>query len=296
MSASGWTWLASAPPDPPELPEGLNPRWPAWSAPVALVASFFAISFALSPLLPLFLLAEIDAGATLGAGFLLLAIVVQDAAFVGMALAFATIWVRPQPWHFGLRATRAGPTIGWAALALGALVAFEFAYFELLGVDEGNVDDLGADEGLLAALAVALAVIVVAPVTEEFFFRGFFYRALRTRLRVPAAASIDGVVFGALHFEGFDTALALPVIALYGAVACLVYEHTGSLFSVIAIHAAFNTLANSLSGGGVAVSVVVGVTVVVACVLVPRRLGHGPPPFRGAAPRRRRAASAPATA
>ena len=63
---------------------------------------------------------------------------------------------------------------------------------------------------------MALAVIVVAPVAEEFFFRGFFYRALRTKLRVWAAALIDGLVFGALHFQGLDSAVILPVIAAVG--------------------------------------------------------------------------------
>ena len=52
------------------------------------------------------------------------------------------------------------------------------------------------------AFAVALAVIVVAPVAEEIFFRAFFYRALRTRLPVWSAALIDGIVFGSLHFQG----------------------------------------------------------------------------------------------
>ena len=45
---------------------------------------------------------------------------------------------------------------------------------------------------LVAGFAVALAVIVVAPVAEEIFFRAFFYRALRTRLPVWSAALIDG--------------------------------------------------------------------------------------------------------
>ena len=90
---------------------------------------------------------------------------------------------------------------------------------------------------------------MVAPVTEEFFFRAFFYRALRTRLRVWSAALIDGVVFGSLHFESLDAAMILPVIAIFGVGLCLVYERTGSLFAVIAIHAAFNTFAMLGAGG-----------------------------------------------
>jgi membrane protease YdiL (CAAX protease family) len=45
---------------------------------------------------------------------------------------------------------------------------------------------------------------------------------------------IDGVVFGALHFQGADTAVILPVIAVFGVAQCLVHERTGSLFAVIA--------------------------------------------------------------
>ena len=39
--------------------------------------------------------------------------------------------------------------------------------------------DLGADEGTLGRIAAGFMVICIAPVAEEFFFRGFFYRALR---------------------------------------------------------------------------------------------------------------------
>jgi membrane protease YdiL (CAAX protease family) len=44
------------------------------------------------------------------------------------------------------------------------------------------------------------------------------------------------VVFGALHFQGADSTVILPVIAVLGVGQCLVYERTGSLFAVIAIH------------------------------------------------------------
>jgi membrane protease YdiL (CAAX protease family) len=143
-------------------------------------------------------------------------------------------------------------------------------------VDETNVDELGKGSPL-AGVAVALAVIVVAPVAEELFFRGFFYRALRTRLRVWSASLIDGLVFAALHFQGPDTAVILPVIAVVGVGLCLVYERTGSLFAVIAIHAAFNTVATI--GIAPVASLIVGALMLAACVLVARRLGPAPSPF-----------------
>ena len=161
-----------------------------------------------------------------------------------------------------------------AAFAL--MLSFELGYIELLGVDETNLDDLG-EGSLIAAFLVALAVIVVAPVTEEFFFRGFFYRALRTRLRVWAAALIDGLVFGALHFQGPNSAVILPVIAVFGVGQCLVYERTGSLFAVIAIHAAFNSVATFAIEPLPAI--VVGTLVLAGCVAVPRALGRHPSPL-----------------
>ena len=45
-------------------------------------------------------------------------------------------------------------------------------------------EDLGADESTLALVAAGIVVIVVAPIAEEFFFRGFFYRALRSRMGI----------------------------------------------------------------------------------------------------------------
>jgi uncharacterized protein len=260
-------------PDPPELPEAARPPWPPWYAPVALLGSFAAIVVASVPLVPVIIALGISD--TLAGVALLVLLFVQDGLLVGAALLFASFKRRPRPWHFGVRASRLWPTIGWALLGFGLMIGFEVGYIELLGVDESNVEDLGEGSSV-AAVAVALAVIVVAPVAEEFFFRAFFYRALRTRLRVWSAALIDGVVFGALHFQGADTAVILPVIAVFGVGQCLVYEQTGSLFAVIAIHAAFNTFA-TLSIAPLP-ALVIGALVVIGCVGASRLAGRWPSP------------------
>ena len=156
------------------------------------------------------------------------------------------------------------------------MLGFELGYLALFHVRDTNVEELGK-HNLVAAIAVALAVIVVAPVSEEFFFRAFFYRALRTQLPVWASALICGVVFGALHFEGADTAAILPVIAFFGVGQCLVYEKTGSLFAVIAIHAAFNTVATLEIS--VPVALTVGLLVIAASGVASQRVDPAPSPF-----------------
>jgi membrane protease YdiL (CAAX protease family) len=273
VSAGSWAGRLAPPPEPPELPDRARPRWPAWYAPVALFGSLVVLSVAGLPLLPLILLLE--AGDPYDAIALLVLLIVQDAFFMGAALMLAWWTLRPRPWHFGVRRTRLWPTLGWTVLGFLLMVGFEIGYIELLGVDDSNVEELG-EESVIGAIAVALAVIVVAPVSEEFFFRAFFYRALRTRLRVWSAALIDGIAFGALHVGGTPLEL-LPVIAVFGVFQCLVYERTGSLFAVIAIHAAFNTFA--MLGVIPAVAIAVGVVVLAACLLAPRRLRSEPSPF-----------------
>ena len=267
-----------APPDPPELPDAARPRWPAWMGFAAMGGGLVAVTVAAIPLVPAALV--LDEPGALGAVALLVLILVQDVAFVLTAGFFARLKGRLRAWHFGLRATPPKRTL---AIAVGAglgIFGFELGYIELLGVDETNVDDLSGD-GALAVLAISLAVIVVAPVTEELFFRAFFYRSLRTRLPVWPAVAINGSVFGALHFQGFESVQILPVIAVFGYVVCLVYEFTGSVFAVIAIHAAFNTLASTgtESTATLVLPLVIGAAVLCGCVLAAVRLGPGPSPF-----------------
>jgi uncharacterized protein len=264
---------ANRPPDPPELPDAARPAWPPWQAPAALFGGLGAVMVASIPLVPVVLVYGVSEAV---AGVALLALLLgQDALLLLAALLLAASKRVPRPWHFGIRATRLWPTLGWTVLGFALMIGFELGYIELIEVDETNVEDLGSGS-LVAGIAVAVAVIVVAPVAEELFFRAFFYRALRTRLRVLPAALIDGIVFGALHFQGVDTAIILPVIAVFGVGQCLVYERTGSVFAVIAIHAAFNTVA-MLSVVPVP-AIAIGATVILFCLLTPPLTGRWPSP------------------
>ena len=63
--------------------------------------------------------------------------------------------------------------------------------------------ELGADEGVGLAIATGILLIVVAPVAEEIFFRGFLYQAFRNSFGVWPGAILSGLVFGVIHFEFF---------------------------------------------------------------------------------------------
>ena len=282
-----WGELIEPAPEPPELPEtiGRPPNWPWWYGPVALLLSFVVIVLAILPIAPWALVGggSLDSADEVSATFLLIAIVVQDGVWVTLAVLFGLTKMRPRAWQFGLRPGKLKRAIGWSVLAFVGLYAFEFGYLSLLSVDETNVEDLGSDAGAWEQIATGLAVIVIAPVTEEIFFRGFFYRALRNRMRWWWAALLNAVIFGALHYEGYDTVLILPVIAVFGFAMCLLYERTGTLFATIAVHAAFNMVANALGGGGVLSSAVIGIVVIAGCLIVPARMQRRPTPFRSLA-------------
>ena len=260
--------------DPPELPAAARPPWPPWYAPVGLLAAFAAITVAALPVLPLIFISGLSD--TLGAIALLVLALLQDGVFVGAAVIFAGFTRTPRAWHFGVRATPFWPTVGWAALAFALMLGIEVGTIELFGVDETDLEELGDVSGL-AALAIVIVVVLLAPVAEEIFFRAFFYRALRTRLRVWSSSLITGCVFASVHLQYYSEPVLLLVIAAFGIGQCLLYERTGSLFAVIATHAAFNTVA-SLEIAAVP-ALVMGALVLLACVLVPRRVGTAPSPM-----------------
>jgi uncharacterized protein len=195
---------------------------------------------------------------------------------------FASFTRKPQLWHFGLRRARLWPTIGWAALGLFSFYVFAAIYTAAVQPDAEQTvaQDLGADEGSFGLIAAGFMVVCVAPVAEEFFFRGFFYRALRSRYSVLVAAAIDGALFGIIHFDfsSADALLILPPLAVLGFMFCLVYERTGSLYPVIALHAVNNALAFGIQAEGWGVSAVFGPLMLIACMLVPRLTPTAPRP------------------
>jgi uncharacterized protein len=267
----------SPPPDPPELPEDARPRWPWWYGPVAFLAG--AVTGLITAGIAWATLGVDDPGESPGA--IIVGTLLLDGSLVAVALLFASFVRRPRPWHFGLRRTPFWPAVGWAALGIFSFYVFAAIYSVAVqpDVEQTVAEDLGADESTIGLIAAGFMIICVAPFAEEFFFRGFFYGALRTRFSVAAAAIIDGLVFGLIHFEGSTEGLLIvPPLAVLGVVFCLVYEQTRSLYPVIALHSINNSIAYAAQADGGAVSAVFGPLMVVACAVVPRFTRAAPAP------------------
>jgi hypothetical protein len=262
---------------PPGPPEGVRPQWPWWYAPLGFVSGGIT-GFITAGILWVALGVNDPADSP---GAIVAGTVLLDGSLVGAALLFASFVRRPQPWHFGLRRTRFWPAVGWAALGMLSFYVFAAVYSYALDphVQQTVAKDLGAGDSTLGLIAAGLMIICVAPFCEEFFFRGFFYGALRTKFSVVVAALIDGLVFGLIHFEGgTDGLLIVPPLAVLGFTFCLVYERTRSLWPVIALHSVNNSIAYAAQADGGAVSAVLGPLMVLACVLAPRLQRPAPAP------------------
>jgi membrane protease YdiL (CAAX protease family) len=87
-------------------------------------------------------------------------------------------------------------------------------------------------------IPIILLAIVIAPLAEEFFFRGFLYGVLKRYAGGLPALVFTGVAFAVIH-------LHLPSILPLFLLACvltLAYELSGSLLVPMAMHALFNAV------------------------------------------------------
>ena len=85
-------------------------------------------------------------------------------------------------------------------------------------------------------LAVVISAVILAPLSEEFFFRGLIYGVAKKYGGLSAAMVFNAALFAFIHgsLPAFGGLFALAVCLT------LAYELSGSLYVPIAMHACFN--------------------------------------------------------
>ena len=87
---------------------------------------------------------------------------------------------------------------------------------------------------------LGLSVVVMAPLSEEVFFRGLVQSMLRRYLHRPwVAVVVTGLLFSLLHWPYW---YSMPALLALGIAIGYNYERTGRLWAPILIHALFNAL------------------------------------------------------
>jgi uncharacterized protein len=280
------------PPSPPEQPprrersDGDVP-WPIWTAPAAVATGLVVGVFA-SIVVAAF---AGEAGSThTSPAVSLISDLVFDGGFVATALYFASLRGRPEPWQFGYR--RISLALGIGAVLLGAVgyyvvTAVYQSIITIHGTDK-LPQDLGVGTSTPALVGAAIFVIVIAPIAEEFFFRGFLFGALRRwHVKIAGrdvgtllAAIITGIVFGLAHTGSADSQYLIP-LGFLGFVLCLIRWKTGSLYPCMALHSINNSLALGVNqlhwNGGEILALCAGGLAVVGAITLPLA-GRSPAP------------------
>lgn len=90
----------------------------------------------------------------------------------------------------------------------------------------------------LKIMLVGLLIVFVAPVVEEYFFRGSLYRLLRDKFSPRLAAIISGFIFAVVHFEPYY----FPTLLLLGYLLGNMYEKDGRLARSVVFHGFHNMI------------------------------------------------------
>lgn len=91
----------------------------------------------------------------------------------------------------------------------------------------------------VSAFLIGVYIVIFAPITEEFIFRGLFLKRLGYKFNLKAGLLISSFIFGVFHFDIIGS-------FMFGIVLGLIYTWTNNLLYPILIHMANNLLALSL--------------------------------------------------
>jgi len=179
----------------------------------------------------------------------------------------------------GLRGTAPAGAVGRVLLAVLA-VAVTNAFW-LQGVLGKSLvyQGLTIHAGTVEEVVIGIQLAVSAPIIEEIFFRGLLYRAFRNHMNILPAALIAGFLFGAVHGLAYPLN-TLPPRMVFGVIACLLYESTGSLYPSMALHGLIDGAALEEAIGhhrpvGIALAVYVILALVLLCYAGVRRVNTG---------------------
>ncbi|HEY0065090.1 MAG TPA: CPBP family intramembrane glutamic endopeptidase [Telluria sp.] len=134
------------------------------------------------------------------------------------------------PAMFGAGAARklawgAGGGLAAAACALAYLLAMrKIGYFE----DAGRAP-------MLAPHWLFLLTVVMAPLFEEFIFRGLIFAGMRRSMQLLPSVALSAALFAIMH----PALSMLPVFGL-GVASALAYDRSRSLLAPILVHAIYN--------------------------------------------------------
>jgi uncharacterized protein len=231
-------------PEPPALLPRLGV--PVWSPFVVVFAAFVVV---------LIVQIVVVAGVEIGGGNAD-EVSSSDAATIGftvvldLSLVLCTIaivwWLaadRPTPASFGLRKPDWLPALGWLLATYASFWVVAIIAGLIFGEPEEQdiVVELKAEDSVLVLAAFGVMTCILAPLAEEFFFRGFLLRVLAERTNLWVGVILSGVLFGMVHLPSGDW-IGVIVLSAFGIALAGLFLLTSSLIPCIMLHALHNSI------------------------------------------------------
>lgn len=185
--------------------------------------------------------------------------IILDVVLIGLAAGLSLRRYRLGWQELGLRAFNRDfwwvPPVAAAAAHVGVIVYT--VVLVSLGADaaapqQEDLDQLFESRAVLPLTGAA--TVLMAPLAEEIFFRGFIFAGLLRPFGLAGAMVTSGFLFGAFHITGPETVGVILPFGLIGMLFAWIYYRTGSLWPSIATHLLFNLVSfailASVAGGG----------------------------------------------
>jgi membrane protease YdiL (CAAX protease family) len=190
--------------------------------------------------------ASVDAFEELPIGVRLGLILLQDIVFAfGAWIAVRLFLGRTPPEQFGLTRVREFvPAVLWSVAVFAGFWIVTLVLVGLLGEPEQQtlVTTIEDEERLTVLVAYAVLICVLAPIVEEFFFRGFMFTIFLRRIGPLWGALLVGAVFGVGHVDQNAEAVSLVALGAFGVGLCILYWRCRSIIPCMAVHALNNAI------------------------------------------------------
>lgn len=94
---------------------------------------------------------------------------------------------------------------------------------------------------LTGSIIGGVVAVFLAPLAEEFIFRGFLFAKFQTKLSIWASMIFSSVLFGAIHFS-----ISSITTFIFGMCLCIIFYKTNNLAIPIVIHILNNAIVSTI--------------------------------------------------
>ncbi len=168
---------------------------------------------------------------------------IQVLLMLGVVWFFAIFRRKSGLRDLGLRYYSIWKTVWYSFISLLFILLISLAYVYLMnslfGIEapSSKIDTLVRNRSISGNILLVVTV-VIAPLSEEIFFRGFLYSAFKKSWGINAALFLSSFLFALVHLELYSF---IPLMII-GWLLAYLFEKTKSLMTPIFLHGIYNLI------------------------------------------------------